>query len=153
MQTHRAPIVCWYRVHGVVDLRRYVLSHVLSSLSFLPASRNSDPGSNGRLFSPLPLQFVPCFFLRERLHPSLSSLVDSRRIGHISTRGALRSCSRFREINPTYHHDRIRTPGPSLRTYRIRGVQTTGTRIEKCRFCWSWLFAVGYASTYVGITL
>ena len=34
MQTHRAPIVCWYRVHGVVDLRRYVLSHVLSSLSF-----------------------------------------------------------------------------------------------------------------------
>ena len=49
-------------------------------LSSLPPSRNADPGSHSRLFSPpCPLRFVPCIFYRENIS-ALSSLVDSRRI-------------------------------------------------------------------------
>ena len=43
---------------------------MLSSLLFfcLPPSRNSDPGSHSRLFSPL-LRFVPCILSREDFSP------------------------------------------------------------------------------------
>ena len=44
-----------------------------------PPSRNSDPGSHGRLFSPLPATVHALQFYREKIS-ALSSLVDSRRI-------------------------------------------------------------------------
>ena len=153
---HTVPPLCagiGYMVLWIYEGTFYPMYYLLSPFSPLVVTQIRGQMAG---FSP-PSHYSSClaFFLQERFHPSLSSLVDSRRIEHIyiNARRSQKLFPFFREINPTYHHDRIRTPGPSLRTYRIRGVQTTVTRIEKCRFCWSWLFAVGYASTYVGITL
>ena len=51
----------------------------------LPPSRNSDPVSHSRLFSPpSPLRFVPCIFYLDSIS-ALSSLVDLRRI--VATQG------------------------------------------------------------------
>ena len=59
----------------------------------LPPSRNSDPGSHSRLFSP-PTHYGSClaFFFREKIL-AFSSLVDSRRIvlTHAILIGALSS--------------------------------------------------------------
>ena len=53
---------------------------VSSALLFsLPPSRNSDPESHSRLFSPLPTMVRALHFHREKI-PALCSLVDSRRI-------------------------------------------------------------------------
>ena len=55
-------------------------SHLLSSPFYsLPPSRNSDPGSHSRLFSPLPTTVRALHFYREKIS-ALSSLVDSRRL-------------------------------------------------------------------------
>ena len=62
----------------------YFPSHLLCSPFYsLPPSRNSDPGSHNRLFSP-PTHYGSClaylvFCFREKIS-ALSSLVDSRRI-------------------------------------------------------------------------
>ena len=50
-----------------------------------PSSRNADPGSHSRLFSPLPTTVRALHFYREK-SSALSSLVDSRRIVPTHTR-------------------------------------------------------------------
>ena len=69
-----------YTVFGSIVCSDYSIyfspSHWLSSPFFsLPPSRNSDPGSHGRLFPPppSPLRFVPCVFIPRRLQLFLPS--------------------------------------------------------------------------------
>ena len=94
-------------------LFRFFPSHFLSRPSFLSSSRNSAPGSHGRLFSRPPHQgSCHAFLLRENFS---SSLVDPRRI--VPTR-ARRSqqliLSSFLQICSKSDHGGIRTPGPTL---------------------------------------
>ena len=64
--------------------RSYFLFHFILCIRFsllfsFPPSRNSDPGSHSRLFSPLPTSVRALHFYPEKTL-ALSSLVDSRRI-------------------------------------------------------------------------
>ena len=58
---------------------------IFALLLSLPPSRNSDPGSHSRLFSPpYPLRFVP-YFHREKISAiSLSLLVVTQIRGHVA---------------------------------------------------------------------
>ena len=49
-------------------------------LFFVPPSRNSDPGSHSRLFSPVTHTAVRALHFNREKVPALSPLVDSRRI-------------------------------------------------------------------------
>ena len=115
----------WYPVRTVlVEQSRTTLffffspSHMLSSPFFfsLPLSRNSDPGSHmydSRLFSPLPAT-VRAFHVYLDKTPTLSSLVDSRRIA--PTHVIHRYSHHFIPfiflliIKSKSHHGGIRTP-------------------------------------------
>ena len=81
LQCYRLPAVEEsYIYSGVYLLNFFPIPFIIFALLFsLPPSRNSDPGSHSRVFSPpTPLRFVPCIFYREKIS-ALSSLVDSRR--------------------------------------------------------------------------
>ena len=98
---------------------------VIFALTFSPNpinSRNPDPGPHSRLFSPLPATVRALHFYREKIS-ALSSLVDSRRI--VPTHAINRLSQQlilffmywyfvFLLINSKFHHDGIRTPGPTL---------------------------------------
>ena len=72
---------CYPPLLVVTQIRGHILITGSSSPFLLsPApSRNSDPGSHSRLFSPLPTTMRAFHFSREKTS-ALSSLVDSRRI-------------------------------------------------------------------------
>ena len=80
-----------------------------------PSSRNADPGSHSRLFSPLPTTVRALHFYREK-SSALSSLVDSRRIVLTHARRSKQLIlSYFCKIeNAKSHHGGIRTPGSTL---------------------------------------
>ena len=70
-------------------------SHLLSSPFFLvPPSRNWDPGSQSRLFPPLPTTVRALNLYRED-SPALSSLVDSCRIAPTHARRSRQLVSYF----------------------------------------------------------
>ena len=90
---------------------------IFALLLSLPPSRNSDPGSHSRLFSPpYPLRFVPCNFIGRRFQLFLPS---STRVELCFTH-ARRSQQLilfsffFLQINSKSRHGGFRTHGPTL---------------------------------------
>ena len=82
---------------------------IFSTLRFpLTPSRNSDPGSHSRLFSPL-----FSYLYREKTS-ALSCLVDSRRIACTHTRRSQQLTPFFFVNKFKSHHGGTRTPGPTL---------------------------------------
>ena len=79
--------------------------------SFLPPSRNSDPGSHNRLFPPLPATLRAWSFYCDKML-AISSLVDSRWIAPFPryTLWPVDPYNFFLEINSKGHHGAIRTP-------------------------------------------
>ena len=91
----------------------FLPSHLLFSPFYsLPPSRNSDPGSHGRLFSPPP-HYGSCLALLSREDFS-SSLVDSRRIVLTHARRSQQLILfSFLQIDSKSRHGGIRTHGPT----------------------------------------
>ena len=84
----------------------------------LPPSRNSDPGTHSRLFSPLPTTVRALHCYREKIS-ALSSLVNLRRtvLTHAINRRSQQLLVLFlffSKINSKSHHGGIRTHGPTL---------------------------------------
>ena len=104
-----------YEVLHTVIFFFFSIPFIIFALLFsLAPSRNSDPGSHSRLFSP-PTHYGSCLAFLSREDFS-SSLVDSpRRIVLTHAR-----CSQqlifflFLQINSKSRHGRIRTHGPTL---------------------------------------
>ena len=114
---HRAiTAIGWLSPAGDFFYCYYFPSHLLSSPFFLylPPSRNSDPGSHSRLFSPLPTTVRALHFYREKIS-AVFSLVDSRRtvLTH-ARRSQQLILSLLLQINSKSHHGGIRTHGPTL---------------------------------------
>ena len=77
--------------------------------------RDSDPGSHGRLSSPLPTMVRALHFYREKIS-ALPALVDSRRIVPTHARRSKQLAVFFVKIYSKSHHGGIRSPGPTLTT-------------------------------------
>ena len=83
---------------------------IFFALFFLSPSRNSDPGSHSRLFSPLPTTVRALHFYRENIS-ALSPLVDSRRIVLTHARRSQQlGLFLFMQMSLRSHHGGIRTP-------------------------------------------
>ena len=122
-----------------IDRCQLVTPFIIFAFLFsLPPSRNSDPGSHTRLFSPSsPLRFVPCIFIARRFQlflPSSTRVQLNRAcptLGALSTRSFL--CLHKKS---KFHHGGIRTHGPTLcrSTRSIRGLpQRVYIRNKKLR--------------------
>ena len=95
-------------------------------------SRNSDPGSHSRLFSPpYLLRFVPCIFIARKFQLFLPS--STRVELCLPTLGGLSSSSffiLFLHISPKPRHGGIRTHGPTLVTFECHA-DTVRTGIQQ----------------------
>ena len=93
----------------------FSIPFTISTLLFpLPPSRNSDPGSHSRLFSPSTHYGLCLAFLSREYFRSFFTLVDSRRIvlTH-ATRSQQLVLFFFLQINLKSRHGGIRTHGPT----------------------------------------
>ena len=103
------PVYTWFRATLAVF---FVFVYLIPFIAFvllvlLRLSRNSDPGSHGRLVSPLPTT-VPVHFYREKTS-ALSSLVDSRRI--VPTHAIIGALDNWCHLRKKKLHTEIATYG------------------------------------------
>ena len=76
--TPKSPV--FFHVETLYYVYLFPIPFITFALLFsLPPSRNSDPGSHSRVFSPLPTTVRASHFYREKTS-ALSSLVDSLRV-------------------------------------------------------------------------
>ena len=125
----------WRMYVGSVIFILFFPSHLLSSPFYsLPPSRNSDPGSHSRLFSP-PTHYGSCLGFLSRGDFS-SFLVDSRRfvLTHARRSQQLILFSSFffffLQINSKSRHGGIRTHGPNTSSIRFELMDQTLVAFE-----------------------
>ena len=75
----RVVFVCVCAVYFMINFYFSTPFIIFTGLVLVPPSRNSDPGSHSRLFSPLPTAVRALHFYREK-DSALSAIVDWRRI-------------------------------------------------------------------------